>query len=272
MENTEQTTQITEEQTTEQPAYTPEQIAQIIAERDNNARQAQEWQSQAEQYYNAAQHYQAEFEKAKAAGATNAQAAAYAETTTGVTQTSDGGFIEKNDLNSLRQSLINDVKQAFKGELSELKNQHQQVQYLAKVRDAGEKYLSQYDFWDTSISREQMEAEVHNAVQEAVRNGANPKSAYDAVLKGRVRVRIQNGTQTPDVKTLPGQSGYGGAISAQPAGLESQIQTAKEAKEKAEESQRTNPSASNEMAAFQAINHYYGLLKKKETLANQVKL
>ena len=269
------------ENTTEQPvttettaapvepvAYTPEQVAQIIAERDNHAKQSQEWQGQAEQYYNAAQHYQNAFNEAKAAGATQAQATAHAEKVT----TTDDGFIDKTDLNSFRQSLINDVKQTFKGEITELQQQQQQVQYLAKVTEAGAKYLSQYDFWDTSVPREQMESEVHAAVQEAVRNGANPKSAYDAVLKGRVRVRINNSTQTPEVKTLPGQSGYSGITTAQPAGLESQIVQAKEAKEKAESLQRSNPSASNEMAAFTAINNYYGLVRKKETLASQVKL
>lgn len=271
-----QTQTVTETQPAEPITYTPEQIQQIIAEKDNLARQSQEWQAQAEQYYTAAQQYQAAFEQAKAAGATTAQATSHAETTTGVTQTNDGGFIEKTDLNSLRQSLINDVKQAFKGELTELQQRHQTQQqqqaYLSQVQKAGQEYLEQYDFWDTSVSREQMEQEVHNAVIDACKNGANPKSAYDAVLKGRVRVRINNSTQTPTVKVLPGQSGYGGAISAQPAGLESQIQQAKEAKEKAETTQRGNPSATNEMAAFQAINQYYKLLKQKETLASQVKL
>lgn len=276
MENTEQQTQVTEPAAVEPVVYTPEQVAQIIAERDNHAKQAQEWQGQAEQYYNAAQHYQNAFEQAKAAGATTAQATAHAETTTGVHQSDDGGFVDKTDLNSFRQSLINDVKQTFKGELTELQQQQQQhlqqTQYLAKVEEAGQKYLEQYDFWDTSVPREQMEAEVHSSVQEAVRQGANPKSAYDAVLKGRVRVRINNSTQQPQVKTLPGQSGYSGITTAQPAGLESQIAQAKEAKDKAESLQRSEPSATNEMNAFKAINNYYGLMKKKETLANQVKL
>lgn len=219
----EQNTQENTQEQVQAPQYSQEDIARLQAENANLKTQASEWQGAAQQYYSA-------YQQAVAQGQTPAQAQNTAAQTTGVTQNADGSFATVDDLKAT-------VKGVLKEELSGLQQEYTQQQQWNQTRQTIDDYIGKnYDFYDKSIDSKELLQTVHERAALKMYQGVPFQTAYLESLKGLATVKVNPQMGVPQAQQIPGQSNYGGHISAPPSGIDGALAQAEleynQAKEK----------------------------------------